>query len=120
MEDNELRAYFARIDEQFAEVHNRITTEIGNVGVEINRHTTEIGNLGVEVNRNTTEIRHLGVEIEGLRSAMQLNNDMIHAVDEKLESFRTETKDNFKSVHDVIGTSHAQLISRIRKLEKAS
>ena len=92
MEDNELRAYFARIDEQFAEVHNRITTEI----------------------------RHVGVEIEGLRSAMQLNNEMIHAVDEKLENFRTETKGNFKSVHDVIGTAHAQLISRIRKIEKAS
>src|SRR4029079_14674477 len=104
VEDNELRAYFARIDEQFAEVHNRITAEIGHVGVEINGITAE-------VHRNTTEIRHVGIEIEGLPSAMQLNNEMIHAVDEKLENFRTETKGNFKSVHDVIGTAHAQLIS---------
>ncbi|HEY6139512.1 MAG TPA: hypothetical protein VI670_17255 [Thermoanaerobaculia bacterium] len=106
MEDNELR-------QLFAEVHNRITTEIGHVGVEITGITAE-------VHRNTTEIRHLGVEIEELRSTVQLNNEMIHAVDEKLETFRTETKDNFKSVHDVIGTAHAQLISRIRKIEKAS
>ena len=77
----------------------------------------ELRKLFAEVN---DRIRHVGVEIEGLRSAMQLNNEMIHAVDEKLENFRTETKGNFKSVHDVIGTAHAQLISRIRKIEKAS
>jgi hypothetical protein len=88
VEDNELRAYFAKIDDQFAEVNDRI--------------------------------RHVGVEVEGIRSAVELNNELIHAVDEKLEGFRTETKDNFKTVHDVIGTSHAQLISRIRKLDKAS
>jgi hypothetical protein len=90
VEDNELRAYFARIDEQFAEVNHRITSEIGLVGVEL----------------------------EGLRAAMQLNNELIHAVDEKLEDFRAETKVNFKTVHEVIGASNAQLISRIRKLEK--
>lgn len=65
-------------------------------------------------------LRGIGIEIEGLRSSMQLNNEMIHAVDQKLETFRTETKDNFKTVYDVIGTSHTQLISRIRKLDKAS
>lgn len=96
MEDNELRAYFARINEQFAELETRLD------------------------NRMTTEIRHVGVEIEGLRSSIQLNNELLHAVDEKIERFRAETKDNFKTVYDVIGTSHAQLISRIRKLEKAS
>jgi hypothetical protein len=100
VEDNELRAYFARIDEQFARIDGRFTA-VDDKLAETN-------------NRITTGLRHVGVEIEGLRAAMQLNNELIYAVDQKLERFRVETKDNFKTVYDVIGASHTQLISRIR------
>jgi hypothetical protein len=94
VEDKELRAFFARVDQRFSDLETRLN------------------------NRITTEIRQVGVEIEGLRHATQQNNELIRLVDEKVEAFRIETKGNFKTVHEVIDASNAQLISRIRKLEK--
>ncbi len=67
-----------------------------------------------------TDIRHARVEIEALRGEVKLNNELIHGVDEKIERFRGETADNFKTVRSAIGLSNKVLIKRIAKLEKAS
>jgi len=84
----------ALINERFSEMDTRFDTKIDDLKIEV------------------------GARLDDMHSDIKKIAEGVGLVDEKLEIFRTETKANFKTVHEVIGASNAQLISRIRKLEK--
>ena len=65
-----------------------------------------------------TQIGKTQVAVYQLQDDLQRNNELIHLVDNKLDRFRTETRNNFKDVKVIIGTSNAALKKRITKLEK--
>ena len=103
---SEVNARFDAVDARFDAVDGRFDAVDG----RLDRVEGEIGGLRVEV-------RHAGVEIEELRGAVQQNNELLHAVDEKLERFREETTENFKDVRSDIHMSCTVLGKRITDLE---
>ena len=62
--------------------------------------------------------RHFGVVAEGLECKIQLVAEGIASVDEKLERFRQDVKEEFKEVKSMIKFSYAELDRRIRTLEE--
>jgi hypothetical protein len=58
--------------------------------------------------------RHFGVVAEGLERKIQLVAEGITNVDEKLERFRQEVKEEFKKVKSMIKFSYAELDRRVR------
>ena len=76
--------------------------------------------IDARLNGLETEMRKLRINSEETKSMLQRNNELIHAVDEKVERFRKDTSQNFKQVKRIIGVSNAALKKRIVKLEKAS
>ena len=109
MEDNELRAFFAEVQQRFSEVQQRFT--------EVQQRFTEVDQRFSQLD---DRVRKIGIDVDGLRADMQRNDELIHLVDQKVDHFRVETRNNFKSVHETIGASNAQLIHRLRKIEEVS
>ena len=64
-----------------------------------------------------TEIRQLGVTVEALRTQIQTVADGVVTVDEKLERFRQEVREEFDEVKSMIKFSYAELDRRINQLE---
>ena len=62
--------------------------------------------------------RHFGVVAEGLRSEIRQVAEGVANVDEKLERFRTEVKDEFKEVKAMIKFSYAELDRRMTTVEQ--
>ena len=63
--------------------------------------------------------RHFGVVIEGLESKIQIVAEGISNVDEKLERFRQEFKEEFEEVKSMIKFSYAELDRRVQTLEES-
>jgi len=102
MEDEKLETL---LDEKFSEMKLWVADQIS-------------GQISGVNTRMDAGFRRVGVELEQLNHSMQQNNELIHAVDEKLESFRAETKYDFKTTRGLIGTSNAGLLERIGELAK--
>ena len=64
-----------------------------------------------------TEIRQLGVTVEALRTQIQTVADGVVTVDEKLERFRQEVREEFDEVKSMIKFSYAELDRRIGQVE---
>ena len=97
MEDDKL---IALLDEKFAEVRG----EFAGVKTRLDGLETEVRKLRVDAHENNVKIER--------------NNELMYAVDQKLENFRTETAGNFKDVKQMLGVANRGVVARIRKLEK--
>ena len=61
--------------------------------------------------------RHFGVVTEGIEQKIQQVSEGVANVDEKLERFRTETREDFKEVKSMIKFSYAELDRRMTTVE---
>lgn len=69
-------------------------------------------------NKQMEEIkRHFGVVTEGIEQKIQQVSEGVANVDEKLERFRTETREDFKEVKSMIKFSYAELDRRMTTVE---
>ena len=69
-------------------------------------------------NEQVNEIkRYFGVVADGLRNEIRQMAEGVVNVDEKLERFRQEVREDFKELKSMIKFSYAELDQRIRLLE---
>jgi hypothetical protein len=112
VEDNELRALldekFSEVDRRFEQMDTKFERKFGQMDTKFEQMDTKFDNYRIEI----------GARLDDMHGDIKKIAESVCLVDEKLEDFRAETKANFKTVYEVIGASNAQLISRIRKLEK--
>lgn len=81
---------------------------------------TKFEGINTKLNGLDTEVRKLRVDSHELKGMLQRNNELIYAVDQNFEHFRSETRRNFKDVKKSLGVANAALTSRVDKIEKAS
>ena len=111
MEDEKLTAL---LNEKFGEINARFDRVDGRFdGVD-----GQVEGINARLDGLETEVRKLRVDTPELKNMLQRNNELIHAVDEKIERFRTETAGNFKDFKHSLGVSNKALVKRIRVLEK--
>ena len=126
MEDKEL---IALLDRKFAEQEERIEGRFAPRFEQIDRRFEHIDRRFEQIDRRfeqidsrfdslETKVGTIQIAVYKLQDDLQRNNELIHLVDNKLDRFRTETRNNFKSVHATLGVANKALVGRIRKLEK--
>jgi septation ring formation regulator EzrA len=89
----------ALLDEKFSEV------------------TRRFDNVDARFDGLESEMRKVRVDLPELKSMLQRNNELLHAVDEKLENFRGETIDHLIDIRSDIRVSFSMLGKRITDLE---
>ena len=124
MEDEKLTAL---LNEKFGEINARlggidarfdgIDARFDGVDARFDGVDGQFEGINARLDGLETEVRKLRVDTPELKNMLQRNNELIHAVDEKLERFRGETAANFKDVRSDIRMSFTVLGKRISKLE---
>jgi len=108
VEDNEL---IALLKQQFAEADQRMEARFAQVDARFAQVDARFDRLEGHLGKTQLAVYELQADLER-------NNELIHLVDNKIDRFRGETRNNFKDVKRILGVSNEAVISRIRKLEK--
>jgi predicted nucleic acid-binding Zn-ribbon protein len=117
--DQDLIAY---LDQRFRETVETLRMHTGEMVETLRAHTDErFRETSQQIQELRDEVRYTQVRVEDLQGQIRLVAEGVAGVGERLESFRTDVRQEFDEVRGLIQQSYSDLDRRVQVLEaKAS